>query len=80
MIPRSRSPAHLAAARTLRRWLAAAEARRDLLALGAYQRGTEPDVDAWLSRQSAIAAFLRQSPDEIADDVETVRRLRALVS
>ncbi len=72
-------PAHQTAAFTLRRWLAAADARRDLLAIGAYQRGAEPDVDAFQSRRGPIEAFLRQSPAEVADYAETVRRLCALV-
>lgn len=72
-------PAHLAAARTLRRWLAAAEARRDLLAIGAYQRGSEPDVDAWLLRRAAIETFLRQTPAETTDFGQTQRRLAELV-
>lgn len=72
--------AHQAAARTLRRWLAAAEARRDLWAIGAYQRGAEPDVDAFLARREAIEAFLHQTPDENADFAQTQRRLAALVA
>lgn len=71
---------HAAAAARLRRWLAAGEARRDLVAIGAYQRGSEPDLDAYLARRTALEAFLRQSPGEIADYAETVRRLRALTN
>ncbi|MCK6570557.1 FliI/YscN family ATPase [Myxococcota bacterium] len=72
------SPTHGEAARRLRRWLAAGEARADLVAIGAYQRGTDADADAWLARRDALEAFLRQRPDELSDFATTVRRLGEL--
>jgi FliI/YscN family ATPase len=72
-------PAHLAAARTLRRWLAAAELRRDLHAVGAYQRGADPDFDAFLQRRGALERFLRQPPEETTRLDQTQARLAELV-
>jgi type III secretion protein N (ATPase) len=68
-------PPHRAAATRLREWLAAYERHRDLIALGAYQRGADPATDAALGRWGAITSFLRQSTDEAAPFAETRRRL-----
>src|SRR5262249_10163416 len=73
-------PKHRAAAARLRELLAAYERQRDLILLGAYQRGADPLADAAIAREGAIAAFLRQRPDEAAPFDETLSRLGALVS
>jgi type III secretion protein N (ATPase) len=70
---------HRAAAARLREWLAAHERHRDLIVLGAYQRGSDPATDAALARWDALTAFLRQATDEPAPWVETRRRLTDLV-
>ena len=57
------TPAHRDAAATLRTLLAHHHEKRDLIALGAYQRGGDPWVDRYLAAQGAILAFLRQRPD-----------------
>ena len=53
--------------RKLRRLLAAYSAQRDLIAIGAYQRGSDPAVDEALARWPAIQAFLGQDVAEAAD-------------
>jgi len=59
------SPEHLAAANTLMRLESAYRAQEDLIAVGAYQGGTDPLVDAALEFREDILAFLRQpSHDE----------------
>ncbi|MEZ4473370.1 MAG: FliI/YscN family ATPase [bacterium] len=70
--------AHRRAARTLRRWLAGLARQQDLLAVGAYQTGADPDADAALRRRPAIEAFLRQGPTERTPLAETRRRLLEL--
>jgi flagellar biosynthesis/type III secretory pathway ATPase len=70
--------AHAQAAATLRRLLAAGEARADLIAIGAYQRGAEPDVDRFLALREPLERFLRQRPDEFAPYGDTVERLLTL--
>jgi flagellar biosynthesis/type III secretory pathway ATPase len=74
------APAHRAAAQRLRELLAAYERQRDLIALGAYQRGADPLTDRAIAAVDAIAAFLRQRTDERAPFADTVARLRALVA
>ncbi|HSS51943.1 MAG TPA: type III secretion system ATPase SctN [Thermoanaerobaculia bacterium] len=58
------APAHLAAARRLRELLAAYEKNRDLILIGAYQRGSDPLVDEALEAIGGLEAFLRQNLDE----------------
>src|SRR5690606_27357278 len=50
---------HAAAAARVRRWWAAHEEKRDLIALGAYQRGSDTAVDGALDRWERIERFLR---------------------
>ncbi len=69
---------HRAAAAKLRAWLAAYERNRDLIALGAYERGSDPLTDGALLRLDALNAFLRQTTDEAAPFAETERRLLSL--
>lgn len=64
IMPRLATPEHLAAATRLRRMLAGYDRQRDLVALGAYQTGSDPDADLALSRLDEVEAFLRQRPDE----------------
>lgn len=71
-------PAQRTAAAHTREALALCERQRDLLLLGAYQRGHDPKTDEALQRLPQIEAFLRQSRAERADLAETRRRLLAL--
>jgi type III secretion protein N (ATPase) len=73
-------PAHRAAAARLRELMAAYERQRDLILLGAYQRGADPLTDEAIARMEAITAFLRQRTDEAAPFEETRSRLLELVS
>ena len=73
------APEHRAAAQRLRELMAAYERQRDLILLGAYQRGADPLTDRAIAAQDAIAAFLAQRTDESAPFADTIARLRALV-
>jgi type III secretion protein N (ATPase) len=70
---------HLTAAARLRELLAAYERSRDLILLGAYQRGSDRRTDEAIARIDAIEAFLRQKTDEAAPMPETRRRLLDLI-
>ncbi len=74
------SAEHRAAAARLRALLAAHERHRDLIAVGAYRRGSDPETDAALDRLPAIEAFLAQAPDEVESLDATVARLCAAVA
>jgi type III secretion protein N (ATPase) len=73
------APPHRAAAQRLRELMAAYERQRDLILLGAYQRGADPITDRAIAVQDEILAFLRQRTDERAPFADTITRLRALV-
>jgi len=70
--------AHRAAAGRLRELLARYEAQRDLIAVGAYRRGSDPRTDEAIARIGEIEAFLRQGSAEQAAFEETSARLQAL--
>jgi type III secretion protein N (ATPase) len=74
------SPAHRADAARLRALLAAHERHRDLVAVGAYRRGSDPDTDTALDRLPAIEDFLAQAPDQAEPFESTVARLAAVVA
>jgi ATP synthase in type III secretion protein N len=80
VMPAVVSREHLAAAGRLRALLAAHERVRDLVALGAYRPGTDPEADLALARLPAIEAFLRQAPTEASGLADAVARLAELVA
>ena len=58
--------------------LAAGEARRDLIVLGAYQAGSDPRTDAAIAAIDAIEDFLRQPSDHSEALEDTLAALSAL--
>ncbi|HJK91801.1 MAG TPA: FliI/YscN family ATPase [Polyangiaceae bacterium LLY-WYZ-15_(1-7)] len=67
------------AARKLRELLATYEAKRDLVSLGAYERGSDPKLDAALARIDGIEGFLRQGKHERSAFEETRAALERVV-
>jgi len=72
------SPEHNAAATRMRELLAAYDEASDLMQIGAYVQGSDPRVDAARALHSTMEALLRQSPDEMTGQPETIARLRAI--
>lgn len=64
--------------RRLKQLMAAYSTQRDLIAIGAYQRGSDPLVDEALARWPAIQRFLGQDVAEAAD-IEASRAALARV-
>jgi type III secretion protein N (ATPase) len=74
------APEHRDAARRLRALVAHYEAKRDLVMLGAYAKGSDKELDEAIARMPKIEQFLRQSPaDRVAFD-ETVATLTRVVA
>jgi type III secretion protein N (ATPase) len=73
------TPAHRDAARRLRALVAVFEAKRDLVTLGAYAKGSDRELDDALAHMPRIDAFLRQDAGERAPMTETVAALVAAV-
>ncbi len=78
LAPVVQNPEHALAAGRLRELLAAYEDARDLISIGAYQAGTDPDVDYMIRARPEINAFLRQRADEAASYAETLTGLLAI--
>lgn len=73
-------PEQRADATRLRRLLAAHRSVRELVEIGAYVAGADPDADVALARMPAIDAFLQQDMDDSTPTAETWQRLRELVA
>jgi type III secretion protein N (ATPase) len=80
LMPAITTAAHRAAAARLRAVVAAAERVRDLVAVGAYRRGSDAETDAALDRLPAIEAFLAQQAGEGAALEATLARLAEVVA
>jgi flagellum-specific ATP synthase len=73
------APEVRAAGRELRALMAAYRDKRDLISIGAYERGTDPLTDRAIDLRGEIDGFLRQSVDEPTPGAEADARLLALV-
>jgi flagellum-specific ATP synthase len=71
---------HRAAAQSVRRMLAAYQEAEDLINIGAYARGSNPDIDQAIAMIEEIRAYLRQSVDEESDYQTTCLRLNTLAA
>ena len=74
------SPDVREAAQTLRSSLAAYKEKEDLIAIGAYQAGTAPMVDAAIALRAETDAFLRQSVDHLSTPADADAQLGALAA
>jgi type III secretion protein N (ATPase) len=71
--------AHQRAAANLRKHLAVYEDNRDLIALGAYKRGSDIQVDAALNAIDKIQTFLKQGSEEVQPLQQTRLELLSLL-
>ena len=69
---------HRQAAMGIRKLLATYQQAEDLIAIGAYQSGTNPAVDTAIRLLSPIRQFLQQSSTDQASFAETVSQLNVL--
>jgi flagellum-specific ATP synthase len=72
------SPETRAAAQEVRSLLAAYKDKADLIAIGAYEPGTDPQTDRAIHARPAMEAFLRQKVDEPTSAPEASQILRDL--
>ncbi len=68
------------AGQQLRAALAVLREKEDLVAIGAYQHGSDAALDSALLHRARIEAFLRQPVNELSDPLETDARLLELAS
>ena len=70
--------AHRHAANLLLQLEASWREKEDLILVGAYQKGSDPLVDAAIALRDGLLAFLRQPPSESTGMADTMDRLRQL--
>lgn len=73
-------PDELRAAATVREQLATYRDARDLVAIGAYVRGSDSRIDRALEAREPIGRFLRQARGERSPRAETLRELSRLAA
>jgi len=69
---------HLARSRRLRALLSAYARSEDLVRIGAYSKGTDPELDRAIALLPQLQALLRQTPEEQAPLADTMARLTAI--
>jgi flagellum-specific ATP synthase len=72
--------AHLAAARQFRQTLSTYQQHRDLIAIGAYQRGSDPRVDQALALWPRMQRFLQQDMREQVNLATSLAALNEVLS
>jgi flagellum-specific ATP synthase len=73
------APDHQALARTFRGLMASYEANRDLVLMGAYRAGADPQLDRAIAKHQDLTAFLCQGVKEQASFAQSVEALKALL-
>ncbi|MGN6136874.1 MAG: FliI/YscN family ATPase [Aureliella sp.] len=74
------SPEHLAAAARVRSLMATYKENEDLIAIGAYQRGVNAQIDHAIAAKPAIDTFLAQSNRQVAKWTESIEGLKKLAT
>ena len=78
VMPQVVSEEHRTCAQRIRQTLAAYAEAEDLINLGAYARGSNPEIDDAIERIAAIRTYLQQGMREAAPWEETLAALDAL--
>lgn len=72
------TPAHQALAGKLRRLLSVYQGAEDLISVGVYAKGSQPEIDDAIHRLPRVQAFLRQGINEKADWDDNLQQLEGL--
>jgi len=73
------SPEHQQLARQFRALIASYEANRDLVLMGAYRAGADPQLDKAIAMHELLTAFLCQQAGEVIDLPDSGAQLAALL-
>ena len=71
---------HRAQTAQVRQWLATIRDSEDLISVGAYVSGSNPEVDTALGQRAAITDFARQRADTLSGFESNLEALRALTA
>ena len=80
LMPAITTPAHLAKAAEFRALLSSHARSEDLLRIGAYQKGSDPQLDRAIEVLPHLRNFLTQRVDDLCTQTQAVERLLALPS
>jgi flagellum-specific ATP synthase len=69
---------HQESARRFKQVLSRYEQNRDLISIGAYNRGSDPNIDQAIDMLPRLQAFLSQGMNEPADLVNSIEQLQQL--
>lgn len=78
IMPAVISAPHLAKTNHIRRIFATYKASEELIRIGAYQKGSDPDLDRAIALMPALREFLMQPSQEVATMKDSLERLMAL--
>jgi flagellum-specific ATP synthase len=79
VMPKVVSQEHLLAARRLKQLVSKYLSNRDMISMGAYMPGSDPDLDAALKLWAPIQLFLRQESHEQSSMESSVQALKLMV-
>ena len=79
LMPDICSSKHLKAARAMRRLLGIYADNEDIISIGAYRKGSNPEIDHAIEMKPLIDQFLQQAVDDEAKLGETVDRITKLM-
>jgi len=80
VMPAVTSKEHIQKAAYIRKNMATYEKARDLVNIGAYVSGSDPEIDSALQVMPDINAFLQQGKDEVTDFDTTLQRMSEIGS
>ncbi len=70
---------HLQKAQKFKRLYALLKENEVLIRIGAYQKGVDKELDEAIAKKEAMENFLKQSPKELYEFVETINLLKSIV-
>jgi flagellum-specific ATP synthase len=80
LMPAVTAPAHREQAALLRRLMAVYARSEDLVRIGAYKPGSDPDLDRALRARNSMRAFVTQQSQEQVNFVDCTRRLAQIAA
>ena len=79
LMPDICEPNHLKAARAMRRLLAIYADNEDIISIGAYRKGSNPDIDHAMEMKPLIDQYLQQAVDDGAKLEDSIERITQLM-
>jgi flagellum-specific ATP synthase len=79
VMPDIADPRHMKMARELRRLYSLYQQNKDLISVGAYQEGSNPQIDEAIAKNPTIREFLQQGMDEAVDIDSSLSELELIL-